>query len=154
MYDRIDPAQTRTAMEALRSLGVATAEVRFSGGNDEGFAEAPEYRDADGNDVAVPTSPAYETHEYGGPPLYGKRSTGWKVNEGDWRNENLRDATPDEVKWAQVAQAIQAPIYDRYGSFAGEFYVDGTLTWDVTAGTHKLHGQEEVSHWESFEYEG
>lgn len=31
----------------------------------------------------------------------------------------------------ELARALQAPVYDEFGGFGGEFYVSGTLTWDV-----------------------
>lgn len=142
------PADLRSAMQTLQGLGVATIEVEFSGGNDEGGADGISYLDADGNEVSVPKSNAYEDEQWNSTT---KRfdSTGWQVRTGDWKDQTTRPATDEEVLFAKIAQIVEYPIYERYGSFAGEFYVYGTLRWDVAAGTHKMEGQESHEVWES-----
>lgn len=146
-YDEPTPAEVREVVVTLSPLGVTKIEVEFSGGNDEGGVDDLRYLDAEGKPVDVPRSNAYERTFYrNGRDV----SEGWKVNEGDWREQNLRDATPDEVRWARVAKIVEAPIYARYYSFAGEFHVYGTLTWDVVAGTYAMHGQESHEVWEDF----
>jgi hypothetical protein len=142
----------RNAMNALRSLGVATVLIHFSGGNDSGGADSTEALDASGNPVAIPESNAYQQTEFNDRTRTWE-PTGWKVREskptGGWED---RPATAEEIRWANLARVLEAPIYERWGSFAGEFDVDGTLTWDVAAGTHKLKGSESVSTWQDFEY--
>ena len=145
MYNRITP-ETRQAMGELSKAGVTTVKVSFSGGNDEGGADGFNYFDAAGNKVeGMSTAVAYEYSEWNSDT----RSYGpdvWKIYDTSVKGH--RDATPEEVEWAKVAKVLEAPIYDRFGSFAGEFYVHGEVTWDVAAGTHKMTGQEQVSHWE------
>lgn len=49
------------------------------------------------------------------------------------------------------AVALEQPVRDKYGSFAGDFDVSGDLKWDATARTCVMTGEE--SQWESFEPE-
>lgn len=143
-------AELRSTMQTLRAAGVATARLEFSGGNDEGGVDSAEYLDAEGNKVDVPTSHAYKRQEWNHTTrTYGPET--WVVYA---RNEDgtsgYRPATPDEVKWAEIGSVLEYPVYDRWGSFAGEFYVHGTLTWDVATGKHTLSGQESHEVWEDF----
>lgn len=151
MYGNTTTADVRQAMQTLREAGIATVKIEFSGGNDEGGADSMDAFDAAGNEIALPKSrDAYlnqdwnhETKTYG--PKY------WSVSEmtgdGKW---GTRPATDDEVKWATLRDVLEHPIYDRYGSFAGEFYCHGTVEWDVAAGTHKMSGSESHEVWENF----
>ena len=152
MYGYNNPTATdvRLATNALRDLGVSTVRLEFSGGNDEGGIDHAEYLDADGNPVEVPKSGAYERTYYQG----GKEhNDGWVVYDRsiseNW-SEQYRPATDEEILWGKVNKVLCAPVYAKYYTFAGEFYVDGTLTWDVDKGTYEMHGQEETRSWESF----
>jgi hypothetical protein len=108
------PSKTRT-LELMRAHGIKTATIHFSGGNDEGYTEPPVFEMADDRDApALPR--AYDYIEY-----------------GSWNGPNhLKDGTPE---LAQLAVGLEQPVEDTYGSFAGEFYVDGDVIWDADAGT-------------------
>lgn len=144
-------ADQRDVMQTLRDAGVATVTIEFSGGNDEGGPDGIDYLDAAGNKVdTIPSSNAYEdrawdptTRTYGAPA--------WVVHLFADGKFTQRPATDDEVKASKIAQVLEFPIYDRWGSFAGEFYVQGTVTWDVVTGTHKVTGQESHEVWEDFD---
>jgi hypothetical protein len=41
-------------------------------------------------------------------------------------------------------QVLCSPIYDKYGSFDGDYSVNGTLIWDVKAGTITDEGDETI----------
>lgn len=49
------------------------------------------------------------------------------------------DSLPDGTSLWDV---LGKPVYDRYYSFAGEFYVDGTVTWDVVIGEVNMERDE------------
>lgn len=139
------------AMVALRERGVAKVVVHFSGGNDEGGADLTEFFDAADEKVEVPRSRATEDQRYD-QATRRWLSAGWVVNErapdGE-RGWTQRPATDDEILLAQLDRVLEEPIYDRYGSFAGDFEVYGTVTWDVATGKHEMHG-EMRSEWTSF----
>lgn len=146
-------ADTRAAMQTLRDRGVAKVVIHFSGGNDEGGADGADFLDADGNKVEGIDNSAhvYENETW---DSVNRRfvSQGWTVsayNRAEGRYEN-REATADEIAVAKLMTILEAPIYDRYGSFAGEFYCHGTVEWDVASGTNEMHGQESHEEWDSF----
>lgn len=153
MFDTYDPSpsEVRQTMALLRERNVATVTLEFSGGNDEGGVDSITYLDATGNEVKdVPQGNAHEDRYYSGGR---EHNDGWVVYDrslsDNWQ-EQKRPATPDEIKWSRVDKVLSAPIYARYYTFAGEFYVQGTLSWDVAAGTHEMHGQESYEVWEDF----
>lgn len=149
MYGSTTDTDVRHAMLALREAGVVKVSIHFSGGNDEGGADDFEFLDAEGNKVTMPSSHAYSTQKWNSETkTYGP--TEWRVHERTETGYADRAATDEEVKVAKIAATLEHPIYDRWGSFAGEFYVDGTLTWDVATGKHTLEGQESHEVWESF----
>ena len=51
------------------------------------------------------------------------------------------DSDPDK----HLAKLLAEPVWDRYGGFGGDFYVDGRVVYDVTAGTAKMHTTEQES---------
>lgn len=142
-YGNPTPAQVSKAMSTLRDLGVATVHLDFSGGNDEGGVDYARYLDSEGNEVdGIPEANAYRNRYYQNGREHDE---GWIVWTGGGQK---RPATADEIRISELREILEAPIYARYYTFAGEFYVDGTLTWDVAAGTHKMSGQESHQVWE------
>lgn len=101
----------------LRARGAATAVVGFDGGNDEGGPHSIKLLDANGSEIA-------DLDPY---PDYVERNGRWEPD------------TPD----GKLAEALAAPIEAQYGSFAGDFYVSGKLTWDVTTGAVVMDKQEQ-----------
>lgn len=150
MYD-YTPTQSEVyeAMQTLKGLGVAKVEVHFSGGNDEGGPDDVTFLDADGNKVEGPRDPnVYQdrqwdevTRSYGEPQ--------WTAYVGPKWNDR-RPATDEEIAASKLHGVLASPIYAEYGSFAGEFYVDGTCTWDVATAKSETHGRYESRVWEEF----
>lgn len=137
--DNVTEHQKQQVLQKLRSQGIARVEASFSGGNDEGGIDSMTFFDADGNEVEAPVRPhVYRVYTQGRSELRG----------GDWNNPRL--ATTEEVAQNLVYKVLEAPVYDKYYTFAGEFYVDGTLTWDITKGTNEMHGSESYTEWASF----
>lgn len=126
------------ALNALRAKSITKVVIGFSGGNDEGGADGIKATYADGTEG----------------DLLGR----WDVQQ-DWQDkkwyvgygETRREATPQERAESELAEALEQPIYDRWGGFAGEFHVYGTLTWNVTDGSVTMDGQESVETYESFQ---
>ena len=118
--------------QALRERGAAKAVVKFSGGNDEGGCEGIEFYDQLGN-------PAGEMEEHWG--------------DSEWDPVKQKYVEKPLTKEQKLSKALCAPVYDKYYSFAGDFYVYGQVVWDVSAGKVTMDGTEEVAHGESFEEE-
>lgn len=119
------PFNKREAMRLLAARGAKGATVSFSGGNDEGGVDGVTLIMADGTSVRVD-----ETYE------------GW----GD-RKVVL---TPEQVTDNALVEALGAPVYEKYYSFAGEFYVSGAVEYDVLADTVRFAGEEQNMVGENF----
>lgn len=98
----------------MEKRGAIKAIIEFSGGHDEGGADAITLTMGDGSKESLET----------------------------WRNEN-----DDE---GRLITYLQDPLYDRWGSFAGEFSVYGTIEWNVTTRKVTLDGSESVEDYTSF----
>ena len=71
----------------------------------------------------------------------------WDSNAKKW----IESAPPtDEQK---LSQDLCRPVYEQYDTFAGEYYVNGTVVWDVKTRKVTNEGVEEVSSSESFSEE-
>ena len=93
---------------ALSSRGASRAVVEFSGGNDEGGPDAITL--FAGQDPLC-TLPAW-------PP-------GGEV-------------TATEKADAELADALSDPVFEQYGTFAGDFDVTGEVIWDVQERTVQM----------------
>jgi hypothetical protein len=134
----------------LKRLGAAKAVVEFSGGNDEGGVDDIALLDADGKQIDVELSDhVHEERDYtkSGPANgYRGHPTGrWIKGYGT----DVIEATPEEKRLAQLSSALVAPVDEEYGSFAGDFSVQGTVTWDAVAQTAKMGKSEQV--WQDYE---
>lgn len=92
----------------LRDRGATRVEIQFSGGNDEGGADAIRLYDGEKQIGDLPS----------------------------WSEYGATD--PDSV----LVEALTGPLYERWGGFGGDFYVHGTLTWDVTTAKTSISGEE------------
>jgi hypothetical protein len=50
-------------------------------------------------------------------------------------------------------EQLSQPVWDKYGSFAGDFDVHGVVTWDVETGAISISGEESTRRCESFDEE-
>jgi len=99
----------------LRTLGITKAVVHYSGGNDDGGSEGISTIMEDG------TTGEIKEHYLEGEWIPGK---GY-VTPNDY---------PEEIrKEAELADILVAPVYRLWGTFAGDFYVSGEITWDTKA---------------------
>jgi hypothetical protein len=93
---------TRTEVFAeITRRGADRAVVEFSGGNDEG---GPDSITLFKDDAPIATLSA-------------------------WLSE--QDATPDQEAVARLVDALSDPVFEAYGTFAGDFDVTGEVIWDV-----------------------
>ncbi len=138
--------------DALREQDIHKVEVVYSGGHDEGGTDSIELFATDG------TVKQIREHIW---PAYKKDTDGEYVMEAytDWGGVQRlkRKQTPlsnEEQAEMELAQALSTPVYDQWHSFAGEFSVSGTVTWDVEKHTvtdsydesveYSEHNEEEV----------
>ena len=141
----MNQADKNKVFDKLMQLGVIRVEVHFSGGNDEGGADDCTAWNADKEHVKLPEARAYRSSKF------NKETKEWEPQSWQvWEPaiKDSRDATEQEIEDSEFIHLLEEPIYDTYGSFAGEFEVDGTLIWDVTEGTVTMSTDESVQHWE------
>lgn len=74
---------------------------------------------------------------------------GITLDYGDGTNEALFEYPRPEGEKGKLLDLLTIPVYDRYGGFAGEFSVQGVLTWDYATKDVSMEGSEQV--WEGFE---
>jgi hypothetical protein len=120
------------AMRKLMDRGVAKVEVHFSGGGDEGGVDNITLYDDKGKSLGN-LEESYDGYTY----------------NPTTKQYEQKALTEDQ----QIAKILGKPVYDKYHTFAGEFYVNGTVTWDVFKGTSKMNGNESVESYEEFEDE-
>jgi hypothetical protein len=124
----------RRAMWAeLRRRGVAKVTVSFSGGGDEGGVDEISLQDAAGNEIGK------LQEDYGGSTYDPKT--------GQWVPVN--PPNPD----TGLVEALVAPVYERYHSFAGDFYVSGTVDYDVQNEKALMNKSERVESYEDSDEE-
>jgi hypothetical protein len=106
----------------LASRGADRAVVEFSGGNDEG-----------GPDSIT---------------LYGGEAPVCTLSV--WPYE--RDATSEKKADARLADALSDPVFEAYGTFAGDFDVTGEVIWDVEEKTVQMIRDERSDYEHSEDY--
>ena len=104
----------------LRQMNAAKAIVEFSGGGDEGGVDSITLYDGEGRLLASFT-----------PQARSKLEENYSGSR--WDGVCYVPVEPDTPN-NELARALAAPVHERYGSFAGEFYVTGTVVYDVVAG--------------------
>lgn len=128
----------------MNANGIAKIVVSFSGGNDEGGADGMTAHLTNGTTKEMqPGEIAYQEWP----------ENSWVVHDYDQatHTSTKRPATPEEIALTELNEALEGPIYDTYGGFAGEFHVSGVLTWDAAARTAKMTGEESSEVSEPFE---
>jgi len=107
-----DPDVRQWLFDRLDEHGVLEVNVEFDGGGDEGDVRTVTFVHHDGSE----TTPSLT------PP------------------RDVQDATTAGPEF--LACLTTEPVWQRYGSFAGDFWAEGTVTWDVRERTVQLTGTE------------
>lgn len=119
-----NPSSLMSRSEVFAELarrGAERAVVEFSGGNDEGGADAITLYMAAAAPHALPT---------------------WF--EGEQSAESRRDE--------RLADALSGPVYEEYGTFAGDFDVSGEVIWDLAEWTVQMVRDERADYEHSERY--
>jgi hypothetical protein len=121
--------------ELLKKKGAVKAVLAFAGGHDEGQVEKIVLTLESGEETE------FDTWYCGG---YGME----KDAAGTYQYVPTNTpANEDE----ELADLLEGPINERYGSWGGAPSTEGILTWDVAEGTVKLEVSQET--WEDSEEE-
>ena len=106
----------------LARRGADRALVEFSGGNDEG---GPDSITLFRQDASICTQYAWPSG---------------------------RDATADQQADVRLVDALSAPVFEAYGTFAGDFEVAGEVIWDVGERTVQMIRDERSDYEHSEDY--
>ena len=131
IFDRPRSKSKSELFQFIRNKGGDEARVHYSGGGDEGGVNSIEIVAAGGKVVCTLNEPYSSSR-------YDPATQSW-VTE--------KSADPD----APFLTDLCAPVYDKYGGFAGETYVDGVITWDANTCTIKDVGNAEVPQTEHYD---
>ena len=105
-------------LELLRARGARSALVTYDGGNDEGGVAS----------ISVSGEPLSEPAEgWEGTTLPGSSEVLW----GDWSEEGAAAYGSRPLADERLLAAAEAVVCEKWGSFAGEFQVEGRLVVDV-----------------------
>lgn len=110
--------------ELLRKKGAVKAVLPFQGGHDEGSVESITLTLEDGSEVDLPT------WYCGGYTLGERKPNG---DYGDW----VPLSTPTNED-EELADLLEGPINQEFGSWGGSPSTFGSLTWDVSKGDFEL----------------
>lgn len=97
----------------LTAMDIQRVEVEYSGGGDEGGVDTLTYYKNDGT-FYTEEERYYPDEEY-------------NIQTGEY--EPL--PPPDDIEEILLNRALCEPVYDKYYSFAGDFYVSGKVVWNV-----------------------
>lgn len=124
-------------LNKLKSLGFVTAQIEFSGGNDEGGVDDITLTRADGTTVTYPNYLDTVVRE-------------WSEDRKRWV-ETTRPG-PDGVD-SELHTALVDPVYSRFHTFAGEFHVDGKVEFNVQTNMVKMTGYETIEQYHDLDEE-
>lgn len=114
---------------AMREKGISRIDAHFSGGNDEGGVGSYTFYNTEGkafSDLPLPTDADPNTRR----DIYPFTHKEFYGHDEYWPKEG------------SLAHILEKPVDYEYGSFAGDFSVHGTCTWDLATKKVNLHGEE------------
>lgn len=135
-YGRRETA-LQTLAKHCEALGLVRVTAEFSGGNDEGGVDGVTGTKADGTVI--------ELHQ-----IYWEERV-WDSATRAYVTNTAQKPTGDADVINEIWSAMEYPVIDRWGSFAGEFSVSGRVEFVVADQSMTMSGSESVSHDESFE---
>jgi len=109
----------------LKNRGIKEARVHFSGGNDSGSVEYVDFLMHDNTCKEVYEMPMYYESWCNGVTTYYRYGKGKGYEPIEEREVYV--PTAEE----KLLDTLTRPVYDRYGSFAGEYDVSGMVVWTV-----------------------
>ena len=146
---RTDPSRIKALEEFLEKNGMHKIVAEFSGGHDEGGVESitAYSKDYDAEFKRLcsqrgPYNEYYIRQELDkDPAMCLEIDTYW--------HQEVGTGPEDQLKY-DVACIMEAPVQDEWGSFAGEFSVQGEVWYTKGAGRIKMNGSQSVETWDSF----
>jgi len=154
--ERVNKENVSNFLDAFKDefirLGIRYINATFSGGHDEGGYDTFTYLDNKEEEVDLKDC---ENYTYVETTLVKSETLNNKNNiikqdifyYEDHKYANLQAFSLDNIFYKLGA-------LDRFGSFAGEFSVDGEVTIDVLTGKFKMTGNETIEEYQAIKSEG
>jgi len=120
------------AFNILEERKITSVVVCYTGGNDEGGVDEIILNHEDGSESKM--------EEWYDSPQYNTTTKKYEYNNTPTKDE-------------QLSEFLCSPVYDSYGSFAGDFYVNGEIHWDVKTRKGTMSSDFETRFTESSEQE-
>lgn len=80
-----------------------------------------------------------------------------RITLGDGSSKDIYEWTREEGEQTEaeteLAKILSEPVYEQYGSFCGEFSVQGEIIYDLADRTVVMEGSESVESYEGFHRE-
>lgn len=108
--------------ELLRKKGAVKAVLIFDGGHDDGTVESITLTLTDGSEADLPT---------------------WYCGGYRFTKEGYEPLSTPANEDEELADLLEGPVNQEFGSWGDVPSTHGTLTWDVAAGTAKLEYEQE-----------
>jgi hypothetical protein len=124
--------------KALKTLGIVRVKAEYSGGNDEGGVDGVTGYAKDGTEVKI-------------EQVYQERRT-YDYSLGKWVDNDPVALTDAQNAANEIWSALSRPVYDVYGSFAGEFSTYGTVEYTLGDDQPKMGGMESEEVWHPKEW--
>lgn len=134
----------REVFARLKELGAAKALVSFEGGNDDGGVTGIILVDDKSEKIG-------EVNDHYQEPALNDDGTNKLVERTNragytYKTVEYKPLPEEQEKENALYNTLGAPVYDRFGSFAGEFEVHGIVEWDVENEEVDMRGEQ--SAWE------
>lgn len=138
--------------EEFERLKINYAQAEFSGGHDEGGYDSFVWLDKNKDNVDLKdcTNQSYYIRELVKREYLDKHKAVTKADifyHDICKYERLNEIHLDDIFWKLGA-------LDRFGSFAGEYNVNGTVLLNVITGEYTLEGNETVEDWQPLKDSG
>jgi hypothetical protein len=148
-----DTFDKKAAFDGMTKRGINRIEIHFSGGNDEGDIDQIQATDLEGNIIDIPDTPWVSSCYENQTVTKGV----WLPNQAvdaEFQNQKfvpLSDLDPEVLDNINFRSSFENIVYDKYYTFAGDYYVEGTAILDVSENVAKITAQETVQEWHDVE---
>ena len=154
--ERVNKQNVSNFLDAFKDeftkQGIRYINATFSGGHDEGGYDTFSYLDNKEEEVILKDC---ENHNYLETTLVKSETLNNKkdvVKQDIFYYENYKHTNLKTFDLENIFYKLGA--LERFGSFAGEFSVDGEVTLDVITGKYKMTGNETIEEYQAIKSEG
>ena len=149
----VESFDKQVAFDGMTKRGINRIEIHFSGGNDEGDIDYMQATDLEGNEIDIPDTP-WVSSSYENQTVTKGVWLPHHAEGGDFKSQKfvpLSELDADVLDNINFRHSVESIVYDKYYTFAGDFYVEGTAILDISENVAKITAQESVQEWSDIE---